>query len=194
MFESILSIDKQLLLFLNGCHSPFWDSVMWIISNKYTWLPLYVCLIAYFFYRYKSKGWVIILTCIVLIALSDQLSSGLMKPLVHRLRPTHDPSIQNLVHIVRGYKGGTFGFASSHAANVFALATFIYLFFRNKAIGLGLFLWAAIVAYSRIYLGVHFPGDVLAGACIGLFSAFLVYLLLLKADKYYNWSITKQPE
>jgi undecaprenyl-diphosphatase len=120
-----------------------------------------------------------VLVCIALtILLADQITSTFMKPFFSRLRPTHDPELENLVHIVNGYRGGKFGFASSHAANTFGLAMFVFLLFRNRSKHVAwIFLWAAVVAYSRIYLGVHYPGDIIVGGFVGMICAFGCYHL-----------------
>ena len=114
------------------------------------------------------------------IGLSDFVASSVFKPMVERLRPSHVPELEGVLHIVNGYRGGQFGFMSSHAANSFALATFFALCMRSRSLSTVLFIWATLNAYSRIYLGVHYPGDVICGAALGSFSAYLAYFLLLK--------------
>ena len=129
-------------------------AVMAFISSELGWLPLYVVLLYLVFKKYKWQGLWVILGVVVLITCSDQLSSHVFKPIFHRFRPCHDPLIEDLVHLPYGHCGGQYGFISSHAANTFALATLIWLtmkrFYRN--IGWLMFPWAALVAYSRIYM------------------------------------------
>jgi undecaprenyl-diphosphatase len=177
MFELLKDIDTQLLLFFNSHHNAFFDSVFWYASGTKFWIPLYVAILATSIIKYRKKSWLVILSLIVLIALSDQMASGIIKPLVERLRPSREPSLIGLIHIVNGYKGGLYGFVSSHAANTFALAVFSSQLFKHKAFTWSIIIWASIVSYSRIYLGVHYPGDILGGIIVGIGSAFLVYYL-----------------
>jgi undecaprenyl-diphosphatase len=114
------------------------------------------------------------------ILLSDQISSSVLKPLVARLRPTHNPKIADLIHVVNGYRGGLYGFVSSHAANAATFVTFTALLFRNKIYTILLSLWAFLTAYSRVYLGVHYVGDVLCGALIGVLVGVVVYVIFKK--------------
>ena len=192
MLEFLKSIDTQVLLFVNGHNSPFWDSVMWQISGKYLWLPLYLGLLAYIIYKYQKQSWIILISIALVILMSDQIASHLIKNLAERLRPTHNLAIKDLIHVVNGYTGGKYGFVSSHASNTFGLAIFLTLLFKKKWFGYCIMLWAAIVSFSRIYLGVHYPGDILGGAIVGLFSGIFVFGLLVKISKYFNLKIYTQ--
>ncbi len=169
--ETLIELDKKLLLFFNGYHHPAIDPIVFYLTKTYFWLPLYVLLIFLIFKKYKSEGWYILLGAALTVLLADQITSSLMKPFFERLRPSQEPSLQGLVHLVNGYKGGLYGFASSHAANTFGVALFVWLALKKQYRWIGwIFLWALLMTYTRIYLGVHYPGDIFCGALVGLAS------------------------
>lgn len=172
-------IDRTLLLWLNSYHTPFLDNLMFFISGKWQWVPFYLILVFFIIRRFKLKAVIILIGAAVLITLSDQ-ASNLLKESVQRPRPCKDPEIGHLVLLVNDYCRGAFGFVSAHAANSFALAGFVSLLFRNRWVTTGMIIWAAIVSYSRIYLGVHYPGDIIGGALLGLFLSLIVYYFLNK--------------
>lgn len=166
--------DHQLFLFLNGLHVGWLDPVMTFISSELGWIPFYAVLVFLVFYKYKWKGLWVLLGVAVAITLSDQIASHLFKPMVMRLRPCHDPLTKDLVYLPDGHCGGLYGFMSSHASNTFALASLIYMTMKKhySKIGWVMFPWAALVSYSRIYMGAHFPGDVICGAALGVLLGF----------------------
>jgi undecaprenyl-diphosphatase len=187
MLEKLIALDTQLFLFLNGFHNPFMDKVMWITSATATWVPLYALVLFFVFKQLKWKGLLTFLFLILVVLLADKISVHLFKFVFERLRPCHNPQITDLVHTVNGKCGGKFGFVSSHAANTFAFAAFTSFYFKIKKYSRFIFIWAAFVSYSRVYLGVHFPADILGGAILGLligFGLYLAYDFIFK--KYFN--------
>lgn len=172
-------VDARLLLIVNGAHSPFFDSVMWCISGRWIWVPFYAVLAYLLFRRMSWKRASICLVTIGLIILAaDQTCATLIRPEVGRLRPANlNNPLSSFVHVVNGYRGGRYGFPSCHAANTFALAVFMSLVIRHKWFTVMMFSWAFIVSYSRMYLGVHYFGDLFCGATIGSLFAVLFYYL-----------------
>lgn len=172
-------IDARLLLIVNGAHSPFFDSVMWCISGRWIWVPFYAVLAYLLFRRMSWKRASICLVTIGLIILAaDQTCATLIRPEIGRLRPANlNNPLSSFVHVVNGYRGGRYGFPSCHAANTFALAVFMSLVIRHKWFTVMMFSWAFIVSYSRMYLGVHYFGDLFCGATTGSLFAVLFYYL-----------------
>ena len=186
MLEKELQLERGVFFSLNGSNSPFWDNFFFICTNPWTWLIFYLCFLWVFTYKKNWKEIICVLVAVgLVILLCDRISSGLFKPYFHRFRPTHHPDFENLVHVFRWvkngklheYRGGNYGFISGHATNLFGLATFFALIVRNKLFTFTIFLFAFLVAYSRIYIGVHFISDVVVGAIIGILVAMLVYFL-----------------
>jgi undecaprenyl-diphosphatase len=177
MLETLINWDTQLFLFLNDAQTPFWDKVMWAFSEKEFWYPFYGLLIAIMGWRYKWNALLTVIFIALAITLADQISVKCFKFVFERLRPSHNPEIKEQVNILNGYRGGQFGFVSSHAANTFALAAFTTRLFRNRYFAWFIFIWAAVVSYSRIYLGVHYPLDILGGAALGMILGYLVFYL-----------------
>ena len=172
--------DTQLLVAINGCHSTFFDGFWFAYSDKLTWLPLYAAMIYIIIRKWKKEAWWIIPAFVLCIVLSDQISSGLIKHWVARLRPSQEPALQSVIHIVNEYRGGRFGFVSSHAANSFGFALLSSLLLRKKVYSFIIFTWALLTCYSRMYLGVHYPLDIIGGIIVGTGVASLIYALLRK--------------
>ena len=176
------SWDADLFKFINEAHQPWLDGPMEIISGKLTWIPLYALLIYYLYKKFSQAVWKAIVYLLSTILFADQFSSSLLKPLFKRLRPCHVEEFQSWIHLPDGC-GGLYGFCSSHSANAFAVAIGCYLVTKNKPIGLLLLIWATLIAYSRIYLGAHYPLDVLMGAIIGGLGAFILFQAYVKLTK-----------
>ena len=180
IFETLKLWDTDLFLLINGHHSAFFDGFMYAVSEKFTWIPLYVSVLYVLIKHWKKEAIWLVLALIICIVICDQVSSGILKDLVKRLRPSHAENLKGLVHFVNGYTGGLYGFCSSHAANAFGFALLSSLIFNRKVYTCAIFTWAVITAYSRMYLGVHYPMDVLGGIAVGTLSALICY-----------WSIRK---
>ncbi|MDR3326828.1 MAG: phosphatase PAP2 family protein [Prevotellaceae bacterium] len=180
MFDKIIDFDKNLLVSINNFKSDFFDDFFFIFSGQLAWLLTATVIISVLIINQKKDFVFVVLALVLLIALSDHISSGIIKKLVERQRPTHEPTLEGMVNIVHNYKGGGFSFVSSHAANGFAFATFSALLMKNRMYSITQLVWAFFTGYSRLYLGVHYPLDVLCGSIVGIGAGFLVYFILKK--------------
>lgn len=178
--EQIIDIDIAIFLWLNELHTAWLDAPIFFLSETKTWIPFYGFLIILIYRTLKKKIWIVLIAIAFLVFLTDGITSSFMKPYFQRLRPSHESNLKDDIHLVQDengnlYKGGQYGFASSHAANTFGLAMFLWLLFHKqwKYVRL-LFFWAFLVSYTRIYLGVHYPLDILAGALVGVLCAFFM--------------------
>lgn len=190
MIETLDTLDKELMLWMNYDGGAFQDAFWYFISGKFTWIPLYLLLLGLLVRRCRvpSFQWkpfvaMLIVTALVVV-LSDQIASGLLKNWVARPRPSQpDSGISEMIHIVNGYRGGHFGFVSSHAANTVGIAIWFSLLLRRRWLTYTLALWVALNCYSRIYLGVHYPGDILGGLAVGAAVAIFCYYVIYRASK-----------
>lgn len=165
LLEKINEIDQSVFFFFNGKHNLFWDVAMSLFTRTEIWSFFFLSIVFFIIKKYRLKSLFIFFFLILCIVISDQFSV-FIKETVQRFRPSHDPFIQDLVHTVMK-KGGLYGFFSSHATNTFSVAMFLSLIFKNFRFSVLLFFWAALASYTRIYLGLHYPGDILAGVLIG---------------------------
>src|SRR5690554_2562697 len=180
--DSLLPLERDLFFALNGSDSQFLDNAMWTLSGRFIWIPLFLFILFIFFYKTSRKGaFIVALFFILLFVLSDQISSSLFKPFFERFRPTHHPDFTDLVDTVNNYRGGRYGFISGHATNSFGLAVFVSMVFKHRAVTAITLLWALLNSYTRVYLGVHFVSDIVAGIVVGSLVALLVY-------EAYSWA------
>lgn len=181
LFEILKGWDTNLFLIINGFHSLFFDNFMLLISGKIIWIPLYISVLYVLIKYWKKEAIWLILAFILCIVISDQFASGFLKNTVKRLRPSSVEDLSGVIHLVKGYLGGgKYGFASSHASNSFGFAMLSSLILRRRNYAIAILTWAIVVGYSRIYLGAHYPLDVLGGATIGITAAYLCKWLLKK--------------
>jgi undecaprenyl-diphosphatase len=180
MLDKLELFDRALFLAINACHAPILDNVMYYISQIWVFAPVFVYWLYMVFRRYGLKKLFILLGFLVfLIVLTDQTANQ-TKHAIKRYRPSHNLEIQSQVHTINDYKGGTYGFFSGHATNTFGVAMLLFLIFskESKLFRSAFFVWAAIISYSRIYLGVHYPSDIFVGLVVGLFWGYVVYRLI----------------
>lgn len=179
MFSRILDLDQSLTLALNGSDSLMMDSIMLIITSTIVWIPLGLFLFYYIYSKCGLKPALLVLGGILLCVLcSDLFSSAVCKPLVARLRPSNEPALAGMVDLVNNYHGSWYGFFSAHAANTMSVAMFLSLLLRRCAIVILLIVWSLLNCWSRIYLGVHYVGDVIVGLAWGVVVGWVIYLCI----------------
>lgn len=187
--ETLEALDREAFLAINGWHAPWADGPMLVVSEMITWFPLYLVFLFLIQRRFDRRGlWWAIPVLGLMILCSDKGSVILFKETVQRLRPCHEPTLQGMVHLVKEGCGGRFGFVSSHASNHFAIALFMIgvLGGRPRWAIPALLAWASLVAYSRVYLGVHYPGDVLVGGLYGAFVGILFAVLFRRVVQHFT--------
>lgn len=186
VFQSVIDLDVKMLLFFNGMHNTYFDYFMSAYSGKWVWIPMYAAIL---YVMLRNFSWKVALCCALSVALvvlfADQVCDALIRPYVERMRPANlNNPLSELVHIVDNRRGGRYGFPSCHAANSFGLAFFLFLLFRKRWLTVFMMAWALVMCYSRVYLGMHYPGDLLAGGLVGATGAWLVYRLFVKVSGY----------
>lgn len=190
--QRLVDIDKQVMLALNGSDSLYLDGVMKLYTSTVIWIPMALVLLFVVLKNNSLRGGILtVLTIVLTIVATDQISSHLVKPFIGRLRPSYDPMFMHLVDSFNSYYSGGKSFTSSHACNSFGIFAIVSLVVRNRALSLSLLLWAIINAFSRIYLGVHFPGDILCGALLGLAIGGIMYLLYRFIQKKIEYSTVR---
>ena len=193
--ETIIQFDKHLLLMLNGSDSTFLDWVVMTLTNAKTWIPLYLSLLYVVIKTNRNLRDVLLILAAggLCVLLAGTIDDEIVKPLVARWRPGHDPEIGHLVDTVDDYRGGNYGFFSAHASNTFSLALFFSLLMRQRLLTIGLVSWSLINCWTRLYLGVHYPGDITVGLIWGALMGYLVYRLYCRLTVPYERRLTYIP-
>ena len=176
--QEIIQFDQQATLALNGSESVFWDNVVYTVTNTFSWTLVIIAIFWVIFKNNKLKeALVVLLFLVLLITVADRICSGWVKPMVARLRPTQDPHLMYMIDVVRGYRGGLYSFFSGHACNTMSFAVFFSLLFRYHKLTFTLLFWSLTTTFTRIYLGVHYLGDVCVGWTVGIILGFLFYII-----------------
>lgn len=185
-YNQLIQLDRKFFMLINQLHHPWIDRVVYWITHEAFWIPLYVFLLYCITRHLRAKSWIALLAIVVLVIICDQFASGLIKPVVQRLRPCFYPDLQALVHVA-GRHHGLYGFISSHAANTFGLATFLCLLLRKRYPYMWLlFIWALGVSYARVYGGVHYPADMIVGAISGIGWGWVIFRLYTYIGRFTN--------
>ena len=189
MIEYLDELDANALLAINGLNDAFQDMFWWMVSAKWASALLVLAMLWILLHKNRRHALLVLAMLVLAVLVADQVSSGLIKHLVERLRPTHDPDLESMVHVINDYRGGMYGCDSSHAANSCAVATLISFIMRQRLVTFSLFTWAVLQCYSRMYLGVHYPGDILGGIIVGLLAGWLVWRLMRWIE--HRWRINE---
>lgn len=173
--ETLLQLDKELLIWFNSSHTAFWDAIMMFFTRIEFWIPFYI-LVAYQIFKYKGKeAWWWLIGLSLMILFGDLISTHLFKNILQRYRPSHEPNLYGVVNLVKAYSGDKFGFVSSHATAVFAFAIYTSRLFKNNIYAIFITIWSLLIVYTRLYLGLHYPGDILGGMALGLGVGYFFY-------------------
>lgn len=186
VLQAVTDCDTKVFLFFNGMHNEYFDYFMNTYSGKWVWIPMYA---AIWYVMLCNFRWKTTLLCMIglalTIAFADQVCDTLIRPYVERMRPSNlNNPLSEFVHVVNNHRGGRYGFPSCHAANSFGLASFLLFLFRKRWLTVFMMAWALLTCYSRVYLGMHYPGDLLVGSLVGATGAWLVYRLFVKVSGY----------
>lgn len=184
--QGAINLDTDIFFSINRMHNTFFDYFMSAYSGKWIWIPMYAAIL---YVMIRNFSWKVTLMCVIGVALTitfaDQVCATVMRPIFERMRPSNlNNPISEFVHIVNNHRGGRYGFPSCHASNSFGLAFYIFFVFRKKWLTFFMMSWALLTCYSRVYLGVHYPGDLLVGTIVGLMGAYLMYFLFKKVSGY----------
>lgn len=168
-------INTKILLWINSHYNPVMDFIMFWASDRFIWIPFYVLLLVLFAKVYRQKIWMVLISVTLLILLCDQ-TANLAKDYFQLLRPCHEPTLVNVLHIVNGYCGGAYGYVSSHAANSAGLTVFTLMLLGKNFQWLKFIMitYTLLLCYSRIYLAAHYPLDIIRGVLTGIVFGFLV--------------------
>lgn len=184
--EKLLPIERNLFLSLNGSDSVLLDNIFWTITGRYIWVPMLIFLAVMFFYKRPWKEALLTTLAVVLVfTLCDQISSSFFKVFFQRLRPSHHPDFKDIIDTVRDYRSGGFSFISGHATNSFGIAFFLIRLYASRWLSIPVLTWASLNSYSRIYLGLHFISDILAGILVGSLLGLLVFAVYTFIRKRY---------
>ncbi|MGM0376466.1 MAG: phosphatase PAP2 family protein [Bacteroidota bacterium] len=183
--EALLELDRNLLLFFNEFSSPLFDNFFWVITSVMIWVPMYAAILYVIVKEQGMKAIITILALVLMVTLCDQISANVFKDGFERLRPSREAANEGLLNIINGYRGGMHGFVSSHATNSFGLAVLSSLLFRYRWYTVFIMFWAVLNSYSRVYMGVHYPGDILGGLILGALIGWFVYWLYKKVAVHF---------